>query len=181
MTTLNGLSRIQQRLLELTEKKVSQPEMIERLAAEGIAASIATINRRLAELREKGLLPQVGTSKRTLRRRKHQPKKEVVNKYAHLPETGGVYMVRWSNELDWVKIGKGKDLRDRISSYGTYSPFALLATCLIEGDPDSLEQQLHEQFKDSRADGTEWFEMTPELEMFMEAVNEETGWKELMV
>lgn len=70
-----------------------------------------------------------------------------------------VYLVGASNGL--TRIGWTTNIKQRLSTLGTSSPFKLHLLHVIETEQaPSLERRLHEQFKASRNNG-EWFSLTP--------------------
>ena len=81
--------------------------------------SVHSIRRTTTKLRKEGVVAPATTGATTFN-------KITLDKYSHIPTTAGVYMVCWSNETDWIKIGKAKDIRDRLKGDTTYSAEPLL-------------------------------------------------------
>jgi hypothetical protein len=63
-----------------------------------------------------------------------------------------------------MKIGITTDLRKRLASLSTASPFRLIAAGIIQNPPNpvNLEEHLHKSFTDNRVNG-EWFNVTPDM------------------
>jgi hypothetical protein len=71
-------------------------------------------------------------------------------------KTGWVYLLK----TGWhYKIGKSKDVRKRVASLQTASPYLIELVCAVEtSDMDFLERWLHGFYKEYRTNG-EWFEL----------------------
>jgi hypothetical protein len=79
---------------------------------------------------------------------------------------GWVYVVQWSNDKDVVKIGFSTTLKDRFSTYLTYSRHQLVVLKAFRAD-QSEESRLHKKFAFIRDNG-EWFTLTPALRHYLQ-------------
>lgn len=72
-----------------------------------------------------------------------------------------------------VKIGKAKDITERLNTLQTGSPEKLTlygyVECRSEQEAYELEKQLHEQFANARLTG-EWFRLSGNIRTFINAV-----------
>lgn len=71
---------------------------------------------------------------------------------------------------EFVKIGTTTNLKSRLISIKTHSPFAPKVLCAIPGDT-SREFAIHSRFEKSRANG-EWFMDSPELRAFIASLDD---------
>lgn len=74
--------------------------------------------------------------------------------------TGYVYVL--SSDSGLYKIGKTRDYKNRIRTFGVKLPFMVAYELVTKSDNyHALEQQLHQRFDHLRVDG-EWFALTPD-------------------
>jgi len=67
-----------------------------------------------------------------------------------------VYFIR-HHKIDAVKIGRTKNLSERMRKFNTYSPFGCELLGTIEtSQSEKLEQHLHQKYRTQRVNG-EWF------------------------
>jgi hypothetical protein len=88
------------------------------------------------------------------------PKPANEKKAAHTPKPGFVYLLKSSE--GYYKIGKTKDPKNRMKTFGLKLPMHVEYICLIESDDmGELETMLHIDYQSKRING-EWFDLTPE-------------------
>jgi hypothetical protein len=79
---------------------------------------------------------------------------------APTPDPGYVYLVQ--SPTGAYKIGRAKNPKDRVRTFGVKLPFEIELIHTIEAaDYKVAERQLHERFAPKRVNG-EWFNLTPE-------------------
>lgn len=72
---------------------------------------------------------------------------------------GFVYLIQ--SPTTAYKIGRTKNPRNRMKTFGIQLPFEVEYVCLIEtNDMIGLEKELHERYANKRVNG-EWFELSP--------------------
>jgi DNA-binding transcriptional ArsR family regulator len=84
---ITGVCNIRDAILGYTQHGLTQPQISERVKALGFKASIRTIKRHVADLRDEGLLPAVGESERTQYRRKAELPKGQIGLMAEITPT----------------------------------------------------------------------------------------------
>lgn len=67
-----------------------------------------------------------------------------------------------------IKIGSAQNVKTRIDSIQTAHPYRLVVRKVLIGAGKSTEMELHKRFSSSRLIG-EWFDVTQELEDFINA------------
>jgi len=81
-----------------------------------------------------------------------------------------IYFIAQNNNM--IKIGYSKDIKKRIKSLKTASPYPLLLLGYIEGNMDD-EKYYHEKFKKFHME-REWFSVSEESREILNFINENT-------
>jgi len=81
-------------------------------------------------------------------------------------EPGFVYFAR-SMGHGVVKIGKARDVHNRIATLGAANPGIRYIGCIASPEPYDLEYDLHQRFKKYHIQG-EWFKYSEELKNFID-------------
>lgn len=87
-------------------------------------------------------------------------------------ESGFVYFIQCGDDRGPIKIGRGRDVEDRLTSHQIGNPYPLrLLTHVYVDDPRKAEWSLHQRFTLSRIRG-EWFAWSPDLADVVRRVDE---------
>ena len=81
-----------------------------------------------------------------------------------------IYFIAQNNNT--IKIGYSQDIKKRIKSLKTASPYPLLLLGYIDGDRE-MEKYLHEKFKKLHME-REWFNVSEESREILNFINDNT-------
>lgn len=101
------------------------------------------------------------------KKKKRIAKRKKINE---ISEGGCAYLIG-SRDLKYVKIGYSRKLTDRITAIQNSCPFDIEILAIVTSHkPRKTEKKLHYKFSGYKIRG-EWFNLTEEIEAFIEEVN----------